>query len=164
MPNLGVYAAVALVIAGLGFYAKAATERAVLAESAADTLARGYEQYERRIKEANDAQKRRDKEWKTIEAGYVKKINEFENAPITECDAAPVDDSITRSLLSSAGHDKGGSGDSANSTGTAGPSDSTAYLSNRGQSEWLAGYQKQLDKCNSQLTQIKTLIQQARGE
>lgn len=158
MTSLSVYGFIALAISGLGYYAKTATERAVLAESAADVLAKGYEQYERRINDGIAAQERRDAEWKKRKKGYEKQITELKKIPVSECDAAPVDYRITKRLLSSAGYTEKWSGDSSDTSSAAGAPSASAYISNRGQSEWIAAYQKQLDNCNTQLVEIKKLV------
>ncbi len=153
-------AALALFL-GLGWYAKVATERAALAEAAVETLAAGYEQYEDRIKEADAELSRRDKKWKGLEHDYQKQIDRFKRVPPTQCDLAAVDSGITDSLLSAAGYDKEGrtDPDQPDRTGTA--SRTPAYISNRGQSEWIAGYQQRLDQCNTNLSAIRTLQEQA---
>lgn len=162
MTRLYLAAGVAAIILGLGYYAKVATERAALAEAAVEALAAGYEQYENRIAEANAALVRRDIEWKALEEDYEKQIREFNSTPVTECDLAPVDAGIAGGLLSAAGYSEGRGSDTGCTDGVSGPSCTPPYLSNRNQSEWIAGYQRQLGKCEGQLVEIKRLVEEAR--
>lgn len=161
MLRLYIAAGVLAALLGLGYYAKEATERAVLAEAALNTLARGYEQYEERIAEANAAQKRRDAEWRRLEENYEEQIQEFNSRPVTQCDVAAVDSAITDSLLSGAGYSEAGGADTGDATAGGGAPGPAPYLSNRGQSDWLAGYQQRLNACNAQLGEIARLVREA---
>lgn len=146
---------------GLGYYAKIATERAALAEAAVETLAAGYEQYEKRIEEAETATLQRDREWGVLENEYQQRLAEFEQVPATDCDRAPVATAITDRLLSAAGYDTRGGTHSADPDRTSSTPGPAPHLSNRGQSAWITGYQRQLDRCNVNLSKIRSLQEQA---